>query len=121
MLSGFAKAVAQFLRLALAASLLLLLVQTDPSFTQAQTTSLSAPQAVLLLMQQSRFAAVRPQKPDHPDGHPLDLHPAVADTTFTPPCAKAAPAGLARSARPAPIPLGWQARAPPACVMPVPS
>lgn len=121
MLSGFAKAVARILRFALAASLLLLLVQTDPSFTQAQTTSLSAPQAVLLLTQQSRFAAVRPQKPDHPDGHPLDLHPAVAGAAFTPRLAKAAPTGLSRRTIAAPKPVGWQARAPPASIMPIPS
>jgi hypothetical protein len=118
-LSGFAKTVSRYLCLALAASLILLAFQSDPSLTQGQTTTLSAPQTALLLTQQTRFSALRPQKPDHPDGYPMDVHPAVASADFTPHYAKGARFSFAISSIPAPRNVGWQARAPPFPIMPV--
>ena len=121
MLRGFAKEVSGYLCLLLAALALLSTFYNDQSLKQAETTSFSAPHSVLFFTQQTKFVTVRPLQQVQPDGHPIDVHPAVECASFSPPYAKAAPFSFTGKSNPGPRGVGWRARAPPLPIMPVKS
>ena len=118
MLKGFANVVSRYLFLVLAASLLAPIFNSDPSLKQAESTILSVPQSVLLQTLQTKYAAVRPQRLNQHDSHPMDVHPAVEIANFTPNYVKAARFSFTGKSNPGSANVGWQARAPPFSVMP---
>jgi len=118
-LISFANKVSRYLRLVIAASLLASVFNSDPSLNQVETTNFSAPHSVLLQTLQTKYAAVRPQRLDQHDDHPLDVHPAVEKAGFTPNFVKAARFRFPGKSNPGSAKVGWQARAPPFSIMPV--
>ena len=116
---SFANVASRCLCLVLAAALFLTLFNAERTLFRSDVPHVSAPNSNLLLTQQTKFAAIKPQKPQGDDTHPKALHPVVASAEFVPQPVTAARVRFAQTWAVRPRDAGWHARAPPSPLMPV--
>lgn len=119
MRKSFANVASRYLCLVLAAALFLTVFNAERTLFRSDVPHVSAPNSNLLLTQQTKFAAIKPPKPDGDDGHPKALHPVVASAEFVPQPVTAAPMRFAQNWTTRTRDAGWHARAPPTPLMPV--